>query len=126
MKRVSLIVCCVVLVYVMLGCQLVLERQQPMPKEPGTTEICLWKGNKQAATSITFDDALLTCTQTYVQLLNDRDMCATFYVPTDWIDNPNAEIKDYAGPTCGYPAITLKGDDAEVWFKNIEILVPQK
>ncbi len=80
----------------LLGCGLVFERQQPAREAPGTTEICMWKGNKQAAISLTFDDALLVPTQTYVSLLNARGMQGTFFVPTDWIDNPDAEIKDYA------------------------------
>lgn len=96
MKRTFLIVCGALLVFEMLGCGLVFERQQPAREAPGTTEICMWKGNKQAAISLTFDDGLLVPTQTYVSLLNARGMQGTFFVPTDWIDNPDAEIKDYA------------------------------
>ncbi len=96
MKRASLILCGALLVFKMLGCGLVFERQQPAREAPGTTEICMWAGNKQASISLTFDDALLGPTQTYVSLLNARSMQGTFFVPTDWIDNPDAEIKDYA------------------------------
>jgi peptidoglycan/xylan/chitin deacetylase (PgdA/CDA1 family) len=79
----------------LLGCGR-FEREHPERSAPGTTGICLWKGNKEAAISLTFDDALWGPTQTYVSELHARGMLATFFVPTDWIDNPDAEIKDSA------------------------------
>jgi hypothetical protein len=42
-------------------------------------------------------------------------------------DHKTAELKDYAGPASGQIALLVKGgQDGEIWFKDIEILVPEK
>jgi hypothetical protein len=42
-------------------------------------------------------------------------------------NHKTAELKDYTGPAEGYPAMQVKGGrDGEIWFKDVEQLVPEK